>query len=212
MRSFCCSLILTAFVFSFFSCSDSEADVVSASATTIFDYSDNESAPSARLAVFFQLANEAQRSESFTVSHAESGYSWIVSKPGVFTGMNKNYAYSINLKAPEGAELPVGPYSVTYYDAAGNEDKANFYVNYNKSLLTSNVENFKEFLTNPSENVAVYDDSGELLFMGKTKSAWKTNKDILRDYKLAETKRICYVTPGNMIICMMPSEKLKTEN
>ena len=64
-------------------------------------------------------------------------------------------------------------------------------------------------MPNPNENIAIYDESGELLFMGRAKASWKSNADILRDFKLAESKRICYVTPGNTVICFMPEEKLK---
>ena len=207
IKIFCLFLIFS--IFSFFSCSDSEADVVSVSATAIFDYSEKESVPAQRLAVFFQLANQAQRTESFTVTNDNSGYAWIVSNPGIFTGMNKSYTYSVNLNPPEGKEIPTGIYTVEYYDAAENKDEAKFTVYYNKELLKSTTENFKDFLPNPNENIAIYDESGELLFMGRAKASWKSNADILRDFKLAESKRICYVTPGNTVICFMPEEKLK---
>lgn len=192
-----------------FSCSESEADVVSASGTAVFDFADSESAPSMRLAVFLQVTNEVQRTESFTVSHAESGYSWTVAKPGIFTGMNKSYAYSANLTAPEGKAIPEGAYSAIYYDAAGNQDEAPFSLSYKKELLDARSENCKELLPGATENIAIYDDAGELLFMGKAKASWKTNEAILKDYKLAVTKRICYVTAGNTVICLMPSENLK---
>ena len=206
-----CSLYVI-FLLSFFSCSETEADVVSASVSTVFDFADNESNPSVRLAVFLQVTNEVQRTESFTISNESSGYSWTVAKPGIFSGLNKNYAYSANLKAPEGAEIPIGLYSVTYKDAAGNQDEIKFSVHYNKDLLTAKSENCRELLPNANENVAVYDDSGELLYMGRAKKTWTTNAAILKDYKLADSKRICYVTGGNSVVCMMPLEKLKTEN
>lgn len=183
--------------------------MVSATATAVFDFKDNENPPSVRLAVFFQLANEAQRTESFTVSNDETCYIWHVSKPGIFTGLNKNYAYSVNLNAPEGEALPSGAYKVIYHDAAGNEDEARFSVAYNKELLSSNTESFRQYLTNSNENIALYDDSGELLYMGKAKSSWKNNAAILKDYKLCDVKRVCYVTPGNSIVCMLPAEKMK---
>lgn len=205
-------VLATILFLSFFSCSESEADVVSATASAVFDFSDEENPPAHRLAVFFQVSNEVQRSQSFTVTNSQSGYSWFVAKPGIFTGMNKSYAYSVNLNAPEGEEIPVGAYSVIYQDAAGNEDSITFSVNYKKELLTAKAADCKEILGNVSENLAIYDDSGELLFMGKAKNSWKTNEAILKDYKLAETKRVCYVTAGNTVICMMPEEKLKTEN
>jgi len=210
LRFFC--ILSLIFSLGLFSCSESEADVVSVQGTTIFDFKDDEFNPTCRLAVFLQVTNEVQRTESFTVSNKYSGYSWNVAKPGIFTGMNKSYAYSVNLNAPEGESLPTGEYSVKYCDAAGNEDEVKFFVNYKKELLTSTTANFKEFLPNSIENIAIYDDAGELLFMGKAKNSWKTNDAILKDYRLAETKRICYVSSGNTIICMMPSEKLKVEN
>lgn len=210
-RFFFCLLALLA-SFSFFSCSDSEADVVAASATAVFDFSDESSAPSCRLAVFFQVANEVQRTESFTVTSSDSGYYWTVSNPSVFSAMNKSYAYSVNLSPPSGENIAEGPYSVKYYDAAGKEDEFKFTVTYNKALVSAKSSAVKELLPSAVENIAIYSDSDELLFMGKAKSSWKTNADILKDYKLAQTKRLCYVTPGNTVICMMPEEKLKTEN
>ncbi|MBQ8680512.1 MAG: hypothetical protein IJ530_12235 [Treponema sp.] len=200
------------FSFSLFSCAESEADVVSASATAVFDYSDSESLPSVRLAVFVQVTSDIQRADNFTISNTESGYTWSVAKPGIFTGLNKSYAYSLNLNVPEGDSFPTGEYMLLYKDAAGSEDSIRFSVNYDKELLSANSTACKKILSNVTENVAVYDASGELLFMGKAKSSWKNNDAILRDYKLARTKRICYVAPGNSIICMMPAEKLKTEN
>lgn len=196
----------------FFSCADNEADVVSATGTMIFDFKDEESSPESRLAVFLQVTNDVQRTDNFTISHEKSGYLWNIAKPGIFTGLNKKYAFSLNLTAPLGSKIPQGAYSVKYFDAAGKDDETVFSVNYDEKLLKSNAKDFKELLTNPQENVAVYDDSGELLFMGKAKNNWKTNADILKDYRIAWTKRICYVTPGNTIICMMPEEKLKVEN
>lgn len=208
-----CSRVISAIALVFssalISCSESEADVVSVSATAVFDFKDMESAPDARLAVFLQVTNEVQRTDFFTVSNEQSGYSWSVKRPGIFTGLNKNYAYALNLTAPEGKPIPTGDYSATYFDAAGNEDDMKFTVTYSDGLLTSNSSTCKDFMSSPGENLAVYDDTGELLFMGKAKSSWRTNEAILKDYKLAATKRVCYVSPGNSVICLMPAESLR---
>ena len=200
---------ISAFSLLFVSCADSEADVISASATMVFDFADAESVPSSRLAVFFQVTNEVQRTERFSVSNAGSGYTWDVTNPGIFTGMNKNYAYALNLSAPDGEPIPVGEYTVRYYDAAGNDDTMQFTVNYDEGLLTATVENCKDFLKSSTENIAIYDEENELLFMGKEKKSWKTNSAILKEYRIAQTKRTCYVTPGNTIICILPAENLK---
>ena len=191
------------------SCADSEADVISATSTVVFDYDSADASPSVRLAVFLQVTNEVQRTDHFEVSNAASGYTWSVSNPGIFTGMNRSYAYSLNLNAPEGADIPKGDYSVTYYDAAGNEDSVRFSVNYDDALLSSTTETCKDYLKNPVENLAIYDDANELLFMGKEKRSWKNNAAILKDYRIAQTKRVCYVTPGNALICILPAESLK---
>lgn len=204
--------LLFSLILSFSACSESEPDVVSVTSSIVFDYADSENPPEQRLAVFFQVSSAVQRTEAFDVTHEDSGYSWHVSKPGIFTGMNRSYAYSASLNPPAGGEIPLGLYSVIYTDAAGKEDSLTFTLNYKKELLSAKSGNCREYLTSPSENISIFSDSGELLFMGKAKSSWKSNEDILKDYKLAETKRICYVNPGNSIICMMPEEKLKTEN
>ncbi|MCR4823638.1 MAG: hypothetical protein K5873_12290 [Treponema sp.] len=210
MKKLIC-IFLAFFSFFIFSCSDSEADVAIVTSSIIFDYYDNESLPSQRLAVFLQVTNDVQRTDSFTISHDKSGYSWNVVKPGIFRGMNKNYAYSANLSAPVGEYIPTGLYSVVYFDAAGSEDSVTFSVNYKEELKSSKASDCQQILGNSIENIAIYDDAEELLFMGKAKSNWKTNANILKDYKLASTKRICYVNPGNTVICMMPAENLREE-
>ena len=197
------------FLFSLFSCSDSQADVVFATANTVFDYKDADSNPSVRLAVFFQLNNEVQRTESFEVYNQESGYSWNVNHPGVFSSLNKNYAYALSLNAPEGESLPRGNYSVKYFDAAGNEDSTDFTVNYKKELLTSTAATCREILGQSTENLAIYDDKEQLLFMGSAKNSWKDNAAILKDYKSACWKRQCFIASSTSVICMMPMEALQ---
>ena len=206
--------LVSLFMLSFLcaSCADSEADVISATSTVVFDYDSADASPSVRLAVFLQVTNAVQRTESFSVSHAQTGYSWNVTKPEIFTGLNKSYAFSLNLNAPEGETIPTGEYAVTYYDATGGDDEIKFSVNYKKELLSVTAEKCRDFITNPTENIAIYDETGELLFMGKAKNNWKNNEAILKDYKLASTKRTCYVSPGNAVICLLPEEKLKSEN
>lgn len=204
--------LLSLFSLAFFSCAQSDSPVSSAFGTVIFDYKDSDSSPSLRLAVFLEINGEAQRAESFCVRNDEQKCSWNVRKPVIFASGSKNYVCSLFLSQAQNVGIIGGNYQVSYYDAAGNVSSADFFVEYDSSLLSSTAKDFRKSLPDSKEKVALYGEDKELLYMGDFKGTWKDDEAILRDYKLAQSKRICYVTPNNSVICMMPEEKLGISN
>lgn len=205
------AIIVPSLFFLFFSCADGASGALSATGTVVFDFKDAESAPVQRLAVFVQLDGDVRRCGGLTVSNAGSGLSWAVSKPEIFTGQNRGYACSLNLGAPYDEPIPDGKYAVMYTDASGDEDIVDFSVAYDKALLSSTSGTCRDFVPEASENVAIYDGAGVLLFMGRPRASWGTSEDVLRDYKLAQTKRVCYLGSENTVICLMPPESLRDD-
>lgn len=211
MRFFSASVFFLLVPFLLCSCADSDADVISVTASVVFDYGTEKSAPVSRLAVFSAVSSDARRADSFTVTNKKSGYVWTVWNPSVFKGDSREYACAAALSAPYGETIPAGEYEIVYYDAAGEEDAMRFFVDYDEHIPESSADELKDVLKGSSEYVAVYDSEGELLYMGRPKASWIDNSAILREYRIGDTKRICYVTPGNGVVCMLPPEKLRNE-
>ncbi|MBQ6781694.1 MAG: hypothetical protein IJP62_10780 [Treponema sp.] len=208
MRKFLRCLVLALAIFPFFSCADSDPDIVTVSGTMVFDYADEESFPAGRLAIFVQTASEVQRVESIVATHKQTGYTWRVSSPVVFKSGDKQWTCYTNLQSPEQTHIPNGQYECTYIDAAGEEVTATFVVNYAEKLFETKSADIKNVLTSSTDSLALYDKNGVLLFFGKKKSNWRVNANILRDYSHAVMLRHCLSSANNRAVCLLPPESL----
>ena len=194
----------------FVSCSNTNPDITTVTGSVVFDYADTENPPSVRLALFAQNTAEVQRADRLEARHIESNLVWKVKNPRIFSGSNKNYAGYTNLLPREGQTIPQGAYDFLYVDAAGNEDSGRFMVTYPEELLTSKSSEARKLITKTlSDNLAIYDESGVLIFFNKRKKNWKTNNDIARELRNAYSIRQCLNTTDQTIICLMPPESLK---
>lgn len=212
VRKFYFFLQISLVLFLFLSCSNSNPDITMVTGSMIFDFADTDAPPSVRMAVFAQSNGEVQRADFIEARHRESGLMWRISKPRLFSGSNKNYAGYTNLLPMEGKEIPQGDYDFRYVDGGGNEDRGTFKISYPQALLTSKSSEVRTTVTKSlSDNLALYDETGTLIFFNKRKKNWKTNSDIQREMRNAFTLRQCLNTTDYSIICLMPEESLKEE-
>lgn len=193
-------------LFFFFSCAQDEAEISSASAGLVLDYADNESLPSSRLAVFIQTKNAVQRSESFSAENTELSYVWNVNSPLMFESNGRQYAYNDMMKAPEGEKIPCGKYRIIYNDAGGNSCEYEVQLSYDEALLEKKAGEAEDYIQGKIENLALYDEAGELIYFGKKKSSWNSPSAIQNEYKVAFSMRVCFSNPSNSVICFMPEE------
>lgn len=206
------TIFLIFFVFlSFLSCAVDDAEISSASESLILDYENEEKIPDVRLAVFIQTKNAVQRTESFSVENLDSGYVWKVNSPEMFESGDRQFAYCTDLKAPEGENIPKGSYKIVYSDAAGNSSEYIVPLNYDDTLFEKKSSEIAEKIPGKIENLAVYDEMGELVYFGKRKNEWTSVSSIRNELKIASSMRVCYSTPSNSVICLMPEEFFKKD-
>ncbi len=204
------SIFLLLFFSLIISCSDSSAEIISATGTVVFDYKDSESKPDVYLSVYLQTESEAQRANFVKVYSPDKKYSWNIAEPVIFSGNNKSYAgYSV-LRFLDGKELPCGVYSVEYRDAAGEQSKSTFSISYNSELLLSNSKNAKEKSgLKLTENVILYDKDFNMLFFGNMKNSWRKRSNITKDYSRAVYLRKTLTTNGTALMLKLPLEEIK---
>ncbi|MCR5724720.1 MAG: hypothetical protein K6G80_06530 [Treponema sp.] len=211
-RLFFCALSGALFLF-VSACSNSEPSVLSVTGSVVFDFQDAESAPASRLAVFVQTDTETQRADRITAVHADSGLSWQIDAPRMISGSDKNWAGYTNLQPAPGEAILKGVYTCQYVDAAGNEASAKVTVKYPDELLTATAETVRTCIQGAvTEYIALYSESGELMFFNKRRNSWHSNADIAKDYRNAYTMRSCLVTANNSIVCLLPPESLKEKS
>ena len=211
-RSWHVSLLLCVVGALFFSCANSDPDIVSVTGTVVFDFADEESAPATRLAFFMQTSSDVQRADSIEAVHRETGMRWQVAEPRLISGADKKWAGYTNLQPAFGGEILTGGYDCFYCDAAGNEVNSRFSVSYPAALLTATASTAQDCMTGTvTEYIALYSESGDLMFFAKRRNSWRSNTDIASDYRNAFTMRRCLVGTNNGVICLLPREWLKEQ-
>ena len=191
-------------------CANSSPEIVSVTGTVVFDFAAEERAPVTRLAFFMQTDSAVQRADSIEAVHRESGMRWRVAEPRLISGADKQWAGYTNLQPAFGDDILMGAYDCFYCDAAGNEVNSSFTIDYPRELLTATPETAQSCMPVPTtEYVALYTESGELMFFNKRRSSWRENAAIAKDYPDAFTMRRCLVAANDSIVCLLPSETLK---
>ena len=200
-------LLLALALFCAASCSEDPIDAASVQANLILDWEDDQSLPSERLSVFIELSSNVRRVESFTVASGE--YSWNVDSPILFESGGRQWAGWPHLEPPPAKNgqrplFPLGNYEVECVDAAGKKDKATFSIIINAALLDANASQVEGLIHAPQKRVAVYSDSGELLYFDSAKSNWLGGATIFNGVKDSSYYRDT-IASGSAL-CFMPKK------
>ncbi|MBP5442081.1 MAG: hypothetical protein J6Y60_02465 [Treponema sp.] len=199
----------TVFLFSFFSCSDSETRITGLFSTTVLDYADWESFPTARLSVFAETTLDERAADEIKITHNQSGLVWQCKNPRkIASTKNSTWAGYTNFVPVQGSYIPQGNYSISYVDMAGQECQSIFTVSYPEELLETTAAEFNDMKIDREENIALYDPEGQLIYYGERKDSWTSNSEIRKTYGVAEKIRICYRLSNGRTVCMMPVENL----
>ena len=102
------SLVFAAFTGFFMSCSQVTPELYTTDYSVIFDYTDEETLPSARLSVFASSASDVRRYERICIKSLDSGYIWDTKRINRLDTYDLQWAGCANLIVPEEEKLPSG--------------------------------------------------------------------------------------------------------
>lgn len=203
--------LFVAAVFIFSGCSDSEPDVVSAKGYVVFDFQDEKSLPSVRLAAFAEVSSEVRRVDSIRIKNSASGFEWNCLSPAVFSNDKKQWSGYSDFFSPDGMKIPLGIYNFFYIDAQGNEVSSVFLINYNENLADSTAEKSLQILQdNAVEQYALYSEKNMLLYFGAKKQGWTDDSKIFGFDKKSSYYRKIYIGTKDSSVCIMPPVYKKT--
>ena len=189
----------------FFSCSSSLPDVKAVRAVSIFDYTDGDSYPRMRLAVFTEAGSDVRRAESIRIVSKETGWEWKADDVEIFSSDAKMWAGYTNFVSPGDRAIPQGAYTLFYTDALGHDAESSFSVFYPASLRRTRAGEAKEKLgTGVSERIAVYDEEDVLIYFDVRKAEWKSDDDVWREMGNASLMRLCFSNADASVLCFMP--------
>lgn len=192
------------------SCADNDAHVSNVTAVTVFDFSDESSAPSVRLSVFAEALSPVNRGSSILIRNEETGLSWKARElQKASDGSKKSWTGFSSFEVPKNFKLPSGSYSFVYEDYAENTWESSFKVNYNEDFINFRSSDFPEKISvSRVEKYILYNEKGDIIFYGDRKKEWNDLARAARDYKTARSGRICYYIPSTSVMVLMPAVSL----
>ena len=187
-------IFFSLFVQVFFSgCSDSSPEIARCSATVVFSYNDESSLPDVKFQAYISALSDVRRLESFSVENRGNKFKWIVENPYIFSDSNNSWACALNLCNNKNQKIPLGIYDVVYNDAQGQSVSSVLNVFYPEELYKKTFPEAENFIKdNTLKQIAVYTESGMLLYYGVFKEAWKSDEIIFKNFKDSQKYRICY--------------------
>jgi hypothetical protein len=205
---FICFLFSSAILFAFISCSQNTPELSVTDYSIIFDYENQETAPSARLSIFAASSSDVRRYERIRVTSLETGFTWETDQISRMENEEVQWAGCSNFVAPEDEKLPVGKYEITYYNADEKECTVNLEVRYDIGFYDVLLNELADYMADKDgiEKIAVYDKEHILIYFGNRTENFKTTRDIWNTYREAEYYQVIWYSRDGRVICIEPEK------
>ena len=198
----------------FISCSQNTPEIYSTEYSVIFDYEDDQTPPSARLSIFSSSGSEVRRYRRITITSMESGYYWDTDQITKLEADKLQWAGCTNIVAPQGENLPVGRYEITYHNADDKDFMVKLDVKYDVEFYDVLLPALADFMAEKHgiEKIAVYDKEHILIYFGDRTQEFMTTRDIWNKYREAETYQVIWYTRDGKVICVTPEKPVTPES
>ena len=190
------------------SCANSVPEILSSTATVVFDYHDEESVPQMRLSVFTETSSDAHRAARIRIASKSDEYEWITDEPQLIGSDNRQLAGYTNFVVPDADKITQGQYDLFYTDAEGRTVQNGFSVLYPEKLIDSKSSAVQSVLGRTAkEMVAAYMADGTLVYYDIRKPEWKDTAAIWNALKTASSMRVCWTTADGSVVCLLPAQE-----
>lgn len=204
---FCATFTFLIFMLAvlFLSCSESDPDVISSTGYVILDYKDENSDADIRLAAFAETKSDSHRVERLEIRCAENNYRWICMDPLIFSNETKQWAGYTEFCMPLNENFKPGFYEIDYIDAQEKSVTSHFTISYDSSAFKLKSSEITEGIKiNCRLYMAVYNETGTLIYYGVRKNSWKTDAMVFASVRNAAAFREYYVSNKDALVYVMP--------
>lgn len=209
------SIIIFVFVFSgfFTSCSQNTPELSQSDYSIIFDYSDEDTLPEARLSLFMASVSDVRRYERIRITSLDTGYIWDTQDICRIQSDNLQWAGCTNIVAPEKEKLPVGKYEITYFNADEKEASITLEIIYDTDFYDILFSALPDVMAEKKgiEKIAIYDKDKILLYFGDREERLNTTRGIWNLYRDADTYQIIWYSIDGTVICIGPEKSVTPE-
>jgi len=207
------SLILAACIGLFMSCSQCTPEIYDTDYSVVFDYTDDQTSPSARLTIFGSSDTDVRRYQRIKITSLETGYCWDTEVLSRLEADNTQWTGCTNLAVPEDEILPTGTYEITYFNADEKKYTMRLDVRYDIDFYDVLLPALPDYMSkkNGIEKIAVYDREHILIYFGDRTAELKTTRDIWNHYRDAATFQVIWYTRNGSVICITPEKPVAPE-
>jgi hypothetical protein len=190
------------------SCANSVPEILSSTATVVFDYQNEESAPQMRLSVFTETGSDARRAARIRIASKSDDYEWTTDEPQLIGSGNRQWAGYTNFVVSDADKIRQGQYDLFYTDAEGRTVQNGFSVLYPEKLIDSKASAVQSVLGQTAkEKIAAYMVDGTLVYYDVRKPEWKNDAALWNAFKTASSMRVCWTSADGTVVCLLPAQE-----
>ncbi|WP_027727388.1 hypothetical protein [Treponema sp. C6A8] len=192
----------------FISCAQNSLDINQSEMTVVFEYSDEENLPSARLCAFVESDSDSRRSGLLQLSTKKDGFIWNAQSPLRFKSGDKFWTGYTNFLMQKNEPFPLDSYRILIQNADEKEAEEVFDFNYDSSFYNLKASEVEEKMKSLGavKKIAIYDESHSLLYYGDLKDNLSSSRKIWNVYSKANYFNVIWQTKDNTVICILPKE------
>lgn len=204
------SLRLFSFVFAgvvfFISCSQNPADIKESELSVIFEYTDEESLPSARMSVFIESESDTRRSQEILLSSGAQGFEWSAKDLIHIKSGNRSWSGYTNFVMQNRQHFPCDSYSLIIRNADENEASQSIDFSYNEDFYELKSSEAEEKMTADEavKKLAIYDENGILLYYDVQTDNLSSARKMWNMFSNASYYNVVWQAKDKSVLCIMP--------
>ena len=205
---------LSILLFFLVSCAQNPIDIAQSELCLVFEYSDDESTPAARLCAFVESESDVRRRKELEITSAESGYIWTADDLVRIKKGDKNWAGYTNFVMQNNQPFPAGPYRIVIRNSDQKEIEEIIDFEYDREFYSlTSAEAAEKMQENKGiKKVAVYDENNLLLFYDIQSDKFDSARKIWNSYSNAAWFNVVWQTADGYVLCILPKQLVKPES
>ena len=195
----------------FFSCSNNAPQIQNTSFSVIFDYSDYDQFPQARLSVFVETGSNPRRFDSIIVTCDQNEYVWEAGDLILAADDKNTWCGTTNLVMPANEKIPNGEYTIVFHQSDDEEETIKRALNYDNSPYEIKGRDLAQNFSG-TRMLKVYDAEKTVIYYGERTEELKDSRGIWNLYPQAQEFQESWIGKNGSVICNMPVEKVVPGN
>jgi hypothetical protein len=198
-----------------FSCKQVSPEMRGVSTCVVFDYSDYQTLPQARLSIYVDSNSDVRRVDSIEINSLTTDLKWIIENEEIqlFNDSKKQWAGNSNLYMPYKNQFPNGQYELIFKNADEKFQKSKVNLKYDSAFYEKLADEIPSFMESKKgkKQIAIFDKENKMIYFGEQDEELKNNRAIWLKYKDAAFYKEIWTLSDNSVMCILPKKDVVPE-